>query len=149
MENEYIVSVRVSTETEYKLFSEPVVAESEEEAMKIAKRYVRDMIEVTADSCEKLLSEEDIKERRESHLNLRTFPSAYANQDISVPYIFDLHFDIKSEGALYHGIKYGDNNGCPVADVEEMAKENGYSIEYLERKYGVDVERLYEQYEEE
>ncbi len=59
----------------------------------------------------------------------------YTSKDRSLPYVFDLHYDIKSEAALLHALMNGTNFDNPIVDIEDLANEYGYNRKWLETKY--------------
>ena len=139
MEREYLVKVKVSTETDMAIFEEPVTAESPDEAKQIAERYVRDMIDTEAIEATLINTEEELEDVRNKSFGLKAFASAFSDDDREVPYVFDLLYDIKSEAHLYKAIREGGCE-CPIADIEHTALEHGYSMVYLARKYKTEEE---------
>lgn len=65
---------------------------------------------------------------------LETFASGFSDEDTELPYVFDLHWDIKSVGHLAHDLK----NNCfdnPAADVIETMFDYGLTPENLTKYY--------------
>ncbi len=129
-----MVKVRVSTETDHTIFEEPVVATSEDEAMQIATRYVRDMIEVTGEDVRDILTPDEMEVKRMSHGNMPEFASRYHYKDKCLPYVFDLLYDIKSECHLLKAMIDGEDFHS-LDEIRRTAESNGYSMKYLKDRY--------------
>ena len=74
-------------------------------------------------------TEEEYAEQRVTTFanhKLKTFNSGYRDNDKTLPYVFDLHFDIKTEGQLLESLD--------STRISEMAKDYGYSKQYLSKE---------------
>lgn len=64
----------------------------------------------------------------------KKFNSCYSENDRTLPYDFDLHFDIKTEGELAYALTHGTGHN-PLVNIEEMAYGYGYDVNYLVKLY--------------
>ena len=85
------------------------------------------------------LTESDHAKIRAKHGVMKPFSSGYSGSDLSLPHIFDLLYDIKSEAHLLKAMIDGEDFHS-ISDINRTAYKNGYSLKYLQDKYNSEPE---------
>lgn len=82
--------------------------------------------------------------------NLKTFTSGYSDNDIELPYVFDLLFDVKCMGQLHNTLIVGDGIH-PLKDIEALMKEHFIDEDVIREYIPVDEleDDIQEEYENE
>lgn len=80
-------------------------------------------------------TEKALEKKRLNNEPMKMYPSAWANTDKEVPYMFDLSYDIKTEAHLLTHLQGNGGEDIDYNGLLELSESFGYNFSYLEEKF--------------